>query len=301
MERKQQIRSTEIQDILTRMPHWILMWSNALILLLIVGFFMATWFIKYPDVISGETKITSVNPIYKAVANQSGRLDSILVGENEVVKQGQVLAIIKNNASLEDIRVIKNLLDKISFKTDNLLFPIDSLPEMSLGELSASFALFENEFLNFRLRNSLQYFTSLNSHELSISSLVLRLKLLEEQRSIEIQNIALSKKDFERSQKLYKEGVIAENEFEMNKLDFQNSQKNVKNSDITIAQLHQSINEAKRASRESQIIKELEKSSSFKKTIQALTKLKEDIKVWEEKYLIKSEIDGTVSLIDIWK
>jgi len=297
--RNQNIRSQEVQDILTRVPNKILIWSNTIILLLIIIFLIATWFIKYPDVISGETKITSVNPIYEAVANQSGLLDSICVKENESVKQGQILAVIKNNASLSDVAKLKIILDSASLRADNLSIPLDSLPLLSLGELSSSFALFENEYFDFRLRNSLQYYSNLNGHQLSISSLAQRLDLLKEQKSIEMQNIVLEKKDFARYEALFKEGAIAENEYENRKVELKNKEKNLKSIDISISQLYQTLDEAKRASNESDIMRALEKNQSFKNTIHALTQLKEDIKVWEEKYLIRSEIDGKVSLIEM--
>ncbi len=297
--RNQNIRSQEVQDILTRVPNKILIWSNSIILLLIIVFLIATWFIKYPDVISGETKITSVNPIYKAVANHAGLLDSIFVKENEVVSQGQILAVIKNNASLSDVTKLKKILDSASLRADHLSISLDSLPLLRLGELSSSFALFENEYFDFRLRNSLQYYSNQNGHRLSISSLVQRMELLKEQKGLEIQNIALEKRDFERYEALFKDGAIAENEYENRKVELQNKEKNLKNIDISISQLRQSLDEAKRASSESDILRALEKSQSFKNTIHALTQLKEDIRSWEEKYLIKSEIDGMVSLIEM--
>lgn len=300
MEKKQQIRSSEVQDILTRMPHWILIWSNSFILILLVFFFLATWFIKYPDVISGETKIISINPIYRANSNISGRLDSIMVKESNEVRQGQILAIVKNNASLKDVMLIKNILDTISLRADNFSFPLDSFQIMSLGELSASYALFENEFLNYRIKNSSKYYSNPNSNQLSIPSLKLRLKLLEEQKMLELQNASLGQKDHERIKKLYNDGVVSEQEYERNKMELKSTKRNLKNIDISIEQLHQSLNEANRASSESDILKELEKTRSFKSTIHALATLQEDIKSWEDKYLIRSEIDGLVSFMGVW-
>ena len=300
MEREKQIRSSEVQDILTRVPHWILIWSNSIILLLIIGFFAATWFIKYPDIISGETKITSINPIYKAIANKTGRLDSILVANNENVKRGQILAIIKNNASLDDILRLKNMLDTISLREDNLSLPSNFFSTLSLGELNTSFALFENEFLDFRLRNSFQYYSHSNSHQLSMPLIAQRLQLSKEQRLLEYQSLTLAKKDLKRDKELYNEGVIPEKEYETKKMDLQNREKNLKSLDISITQLNQSMIESKRASQETNILRELEKSKLYKNTIHALTKLKEDIKSWEEQYLIKSEIDGSASMAGVW-
>ncbi len=301
MERKQKIRSQEVQDILTKMPNWLIIWGNTIILIMIIVFFMATWFIKYPDVISGDTKITSRNPIYKVIANKSGRIDSIFVKENDTVSQDQIIAIIKNNANLGDVLTLKRILDTISIRVDNLSFPLEALPLMSLGELGTSYALFENEFLNLRLRNSLKYFSlHQNGSFLSISSLKKQLKLLEEQKALEIQNLELSRDNFERYKALFDDGVISYNEFEIYRIDYINKKKSLKNIDISIGQTNQSLIESNRASQEVLIANELEKNSLFKKTIHAMNALREDIKLWEEKYLLRSEIDGKVSLIGMW-
>ena len=297
MERETQIRSSDVQDILTKVPNRLLVWSNAVILLLILVFLFSTWFIKYPDVISCEVKITSINPIYSATANQTGRLDSILVSNNHEVEYGQVLGILQNNASFQDVMDLKWLIDTFSIESNNGVEVLQDYSNRSLGQLSASFALFENEYLDFQLRNSLNYYSYFNNHQLSISSLEKRLLLLEEQKSIENQRLILARKDFDRHEKLFEAGAIAEKEYEMQEMDLRNREKNMRTFDLSIEEVKQSLNESKKASQEAEILKKLEQSKSFKTVMNALMGLKEAIKNWEDQYLIKSEIDGIVSMM----
>ena len=78
-EQRQHIRSEAVQDILTRVPNWMIRWGNTVIFVLLVLFFILCWFIRYPDVISTEAKVTSLTPPQKEYAQTSGRIDTILV------------------------------------------------------------------------------------------------------------------------------------------------------------------------------------------------------------------------------
>src|SRR3954452_5485891 len=74
-----ELRSEEVQDIMSKMPHWIIRRGTtvlcAVILLLCVG----AYYIHYPDVIVTNVTITSSNPPLKMVAQTSGKIQQIFV------------------------------------------------------------------------------------------------------------------------------------------------------------------------------------------------------------------------------
>ena len=47
-----ELRSEEVQEILEKVPHWMIRWGNVLFLALIVLLLVISWFVKYPDVIT---------------------------------------------------------------------------------------------------------------------------------------------------------------------------------------------------------------------------------------------------------
>ena len=49
-----ELRSEEVQDILTKVPHWMIRWGTVLIFTIIVMLFFVSWFVKYPDVVKTE-------------------------------------------------------------------------------------------------------------------------------------------------------------------------------------------------------------------------------------------------------
>ncbi|MBL4663590.1 MAG: HlyD family efflux transporter periplasmic adaptor subunit [Flavobacteriaceae bacterium] len=295
------IRSEEVQDILTKVPHWMLVWGNIIILLLLVLFFAFTWFIKYPDVISTEALITSNQPPQKEYAQASGKIDTLLVKDNEAVGEGEILAMIKNTASLKDVLLLKGVMDTIKVNDAVFSFPVDSFPILALGEISTTYAIFEKDYIDYALNKSLDPFSNqMNANRFSEGEIQLRIENLENQQYIDQKKFELSKNEFQRNSKLYKKGVISLNEFESKQLQYLEKERSLKNMDISLSQLKQSLNEAYKNSKDTRINHQMDNTKLFKNVIQSFTQLQEAIKIWELRYVLKSNVSGYVSFINIW-
>ena len=90
-----ELRSEEVQEILTKVPHWMIRWGNVLFLSLIVLLLIMSWFVKYPDIITSKAIITTQIPPQKEFAKITGKLDTILVKDNDTVTENQPLAILE--------------------------------------------------------------------------------------------------------------------------------------------------------------------------------------------------------------
>jgi len=294
------IRSEEVQDILTKVPHWMLSWGNSIVLTLLVSFFVFTWFIKYPDIITSEAVITTQTPPQKLYANISGRIDTLLIKDGQRVENGQILGMIENTAFLKDVLHLKYIMDTVHIQESNFNFPIYEIQMLSLGEISSSYAIFEKDYLDYSLNKTLDPFsTQITANQLSENELLLRMKSLKNQKQIDQKKLELSENEFQRHKQLYAKGVISLKEFESKKLQFLEDQKQINNLDITFSQLQQSINEAKKVSKETKISFQSESTRLYKNVILSFTQLQDAIKTWELKYLLKSNLDGRLSFINV--
>ena len=88
-----ELRSEEVQDILTKVPHWMIRWGTVLIFGIIIMLFFISWFLKYPDVVKTEIVITTNIPPEKLVAKTSGRIEAILVKDKSIITENTPLAI----------------------------------------------------------------------------------------------------------------------------------------------------------------------------------------------------------------
>ena len=95
-KREIEIRSDEVQEILSSVPSWMIRWGITLIFGIMMICIVLAYFIKYPDVIKGTISLTTVTPPSKLVSKTSGEIEGLFVKDNQYVKAGGVLARIKN-------------------------------------------------------------------------------------------------------------------------------------------------------------------------------------------------------------
>jgi multidrug resistance efflux pump len=296
-----ELRSEEVQEILTRVPHWMIRWGNVLFLGLILLLLFLSWFVKYPDIIPAEATITTQIPPQKEYANSSGRIDAILVKDNQEVKSGEVLAILENTANYEDVYKLKTIIDTIQINSKTFSFPMDSLPFLFLGDIESQFALFENSYIQYQLNRKLQPFSNEEmANTYSVAELNRRLQSLQSQRNINKTELQFAERDLNRQKALFEKGVISAQEYEAKQIQFAQAERNYQNYETSISQIREAINNAQRTSKGTQINRVKEEMSLLKNVIQAFNQLKKAILDWERMYVLKSDIEGQVSFLNYW-
>jgi len=296
-----ELRSDEVQEILSRVPHWMIRWGSLLFFCLILLVLLLSWLIKYPDVITAEAVLTTEIPPQKEYAQVSGKIDTIWVSDKDIVSKKSVLAILENTASHKDVYTLKSILDTISMNRENVFFPFDELPILFLGEIESDFAQFENSYFQYVLNRDLNPFsTEVLANEVSMAELRQRLRNLIAQRNLGDNELALEKKDLERNEHLYEKGIISAQEYENKQVEYLTTQKNYQLLGITISQLRESLSNAENTSKGTDFNKTREETRLLKNVIQAYNRLKNAVKEWELKYVLKSDIEGKVSFLNYW-
>ncbi|MCX2681952.1 HlyD family efflux transporter periplasmic adaptor subunit [Galbibacter sp. EGI 63066] len=296
-----ELRSEEVQEILTKVPNWMIRWGSLLFLTLIILLLFLSWLIKYPDVIASQAVITTTVPPQKEYANATGKMDSIYVSDNQEVFKGQVLAIIENSAIAEDVLYLKSILDTVSVNKEAFYFPTEKLPILFLGDIDPYFADFENSYNAYVLNRELKPFSNqAQANNISLDELETRLANIKEQQRLTKSELELKRKDLGRNKLLYEKGVISSQEYENKQLDFINSERNYKNMGVSISQLKSDIALARKTSKETQISKSKKELQLLKNTIQSYSSLKKAVKDWGNTYVLISEINGKVSFLNFW-
>lgn len=296
-----QLRSEEVQEILTSVPHWMIRWGNVLFLFLILMLLGISWFVKYPDIIVSEALVTTQVPPQKEYAKITGKLNTILVTDNESVNENQPLAILENTANYEDVFKLKSVIDTITLNSKTFHFPIDSLPILFLGDIESQFALFENNYIQYKLNKELEPFSNeALANRYSISELNRRLQSLKSQRDINKTELEFNLKDLNRQTTLFEKGVISAQEYENKQLQYAQAERNFKNFEASISQIREGISNANMASKGTEINRVKEEMTLLKNVIQSFNQLKKAIKDWEFQYVLSSNINGKVSFLNYW-
>ena len=294
-----EIRSEEVQDILTKIPHWVIRWGSLVVLIILLLLFSVSWMVKYPDIITTEITITTQIPPEKLVAKTSGKIETILINDKEIIREHTPLAVIENAANYKDVFLLKSITDTISLS--NSKFPFEKLQAAQLGEIENSFALFQKEYIASELNKNLQpYKVESSAQNFESKQLKERLQLLDGQKEINNSELQLIKTDVERYEKLFINGVISAQEIEKQRLVYLQAEKNYKSLLSSISQLNSSINELKRSSKTTVLNENTTSINLERSVMQSFYQLKKAIKDWELNYVFRSSVKGTVSFLQIW-
>src|SRR5688500_4454699 len=87
--------SDEVKEIVSHRPHWIIRKGNTILFIIVFLLFAMTWFISYPDIIKGSSRFVSLNSPKMMVAKTEGKLDNLLVFNEQEVKANQHLAYLQ--------------------------------------------------------------------------------------------------------------------------------------------------------------------------------------------------------------
>ncbi len=295
------LRSEAVQDILTAVPNWMIRWGNTLMMVLLVLFLILSCVIKYPDSIEATALVTTEIPPQQEYAKVSGKLKHILVSNAEMVKESQDLAVIENTANYQDIVHLKSIIDTLTFTKEYFYFPINEIPLLFLGEVDDNYAAFENNYIAYDLNRRLQPFDGKKlSQQLSQKEIRSRLSNLIAQRSIKEKEIGFQASNFKRHKELYEKGVISLQEFEQKEMAYLQADRNFKALSISISQLRENLSTTASTFEVEKTNQSGEDMRLLRATIQSFNQLKKAIYDWEATYVLRSEINGTVSFLDFW-
>jgi len=297
-------RTEEIQDIIERMPQnsgrivlWIII--GLTILLLIFG-----WLIKYPELAKGQITITAELSPVKLVSKTSGRLILLNHKTNDIVKGGEIFALIESSADLRDILTIdsmmKNFNPELSINKDILSrFPRN----LNIGEMTEIYFKFLNALeLTVRFPSNHSYQFQKEDNKLAIQSQndILNqldsLRLIKDKTKKIVNNLLL--KD---SLQYYQIKGIAETELDKTKLDYYNSlesSQSIKKDIIGTRNQVRTLN-----NKHNQLT--LDQQSYEQKTgidlISSCGALKFGIRQWLMNYTFKAPFAGELEFLDFWK
>ncbi|WP_430429574.1 HlyD family secretion protein [Maribacter litoralis] len=293
--------SEQVIEILEKQPNIYLKWGITVIFIVIFSMFLTAWFIKYPDIITSESLITTQIPPQKEYAKITGKIEAILVQDNQVIISGEPLAILENTANYEDVYKLKSVIDTITINSNFFHFPIDSLPMLFLGDIESQFALFENSYIQYKLNQELEPFSNeALANKYSISELNRRLQSLKSQRDINKLELEFAEKDLSRQKALFHKGVISAQNYENKQLGYAQAERNYKNFEASISQIREGISTARMTSKDTEINRVKEEMILLKNVIQSFNQLKKSVKDWERLYVLKSNINGNVSFLNYW-
>ena len=148
---KHEIRSPELQEVMSEIPGSFLRWGLFLFFAIILAIVSVSYFISYPDIVTAPVIITTYNSPASLVARSGGKISRLFVSNEDLIAENQPIALIANQAVWSDVKSIRLFIKRLS-DTTNLqkTVSLSNYPSgLSLGEMQSSYLHFLTLFNQF--------------------------------------------------------------------------------------------------------------------------------------------------------
>jgi len=301
-ERAIEIRSEEMDEILGKSPTWMLRRGVLLLFFIVLAILIGSWLFKYPDIISAPIIITSKNPPSSIVARSNSRITAFYVSDKQPVIAGQYLAVLENTSDIESINQLKSLIAKTdSLGDSSYTININTSTISNLGDLQLYYLNWANAVISFQryieLSFSKKKIRGLQEQKALTNSYIEKLK---GQNYLQSQNLRIANKQFYRDSILSLQKAISPAEFEKSEISMISSKSAYKNSELTLSNTRIQIAQLDQQIIELQLNEENEQRRLINEVYSTFKNLRSQFTVWELAYVLKSRVNGNVSVGKYW-
>jgi multidrug resistance efflux pump len=292
----QTLHTDDMQDIITKVPSWILRWGITLffcVLLLIIGL---SALIRYPDIVKTQLKIKSPNAPHAIVSKISGKLVKLLGKENEKVLAGQPLAYLESTSSHDKVL---GLLANLKYLQQQALQnkPLNNIyfnrgTNLQYGELQSAYQVFFQEYLLYRSSVTNGFDLKKKAYlQKDLIALAKQEIQLIAQKDIEQKDFNLASEEYEMHKKLVKEKVETPAELRQ-----QESKYLAKKSPLVQTESALITSDNNYSAKQKEILELdnqiIEERSKF---LQALNSMISQTEDWKSKYILTASQNGKLS------
>ncbi|MDP2338246.1 MAG: HlyD family efflux transporter periplasmic adaptor subunit [Bacteroidota bacterium] len=298
-----ELRSDEFQEIVQQSPRWMIRSGIFLIFGIVILLLAGSYFFRYPDAINANIVVLSENPPAYLAARTTARIDSLMAADQQLVSEGQIIAILESTAKFEDAMKLKELFLRLepfmlTFDTLNV-----SVPEfdLQLGDIQSDYSSFV------RLYNDYFSFLRLKLYPKKIKSLKQQVamnriyydRLWAQKQDMEA-DFRLTNSQFKRDSLLQMKGVLSDLDLEKTKAILIQKKFNLNSARTKLAETQSSTIKIE----QDVVDAEMEFANQTKKAqstlVEAMNVLKSRLAFWEQTYIVRSPISGKVSFTNFW-
>jgi HlyD family secretion protein len=290
-----ELRSEEVQEILSRPPKWILKWGILLIFFIVIIVFTSAWLIHYPDLVQASFKLTSANAPKAVLTRTEGKLVRLLVKDGQMVKKGQPLAFLESTANADEVLRLSGLLARAwILASSGKLEGLDRLSLSSfnrLGELQNAYQTFEQAHIQLKAYLAYGFYSKkrlmLSQEIIDLQNLAVNLRI---QQQIQERDMILAQEDYNIQQLLARDKVIAP--LELKREESKSIARKLPFHQTTSALINNLTAQRTKQKEILELDKEVvEERNNF---LQALNTLQSATDAWKLNYVLTASVSGKV-------
>lgn len=292
----QEVRSEEVQEIITAVPKWIVRWGISLVFLVLASIVLASSLINYPDIVKTSLRVNSLNSPKTILAHQSGKLTALLVTDGANVKENEILAFLESSANPRDILVLAKLLNEMQQQLLNGKTNYNLPANLNLGEIQGAYQNFFQEFMQYQATLKNGYYLNRKAFlQKDLQDIKVLKAQIQKQQEIQKSEYANTVEEYKAYQKLYEKKVISRSEFAQQENKYLASKYPLQQSETALL-----TNNGSYSAKEKELMELdhtiVEQQSKF---TQALGQCIFEVNGWILQHVFKSPIAGKLSYAGI--
>ncbi len=291
----------DVEALIGNPPSWTLRWGLTVLLLVFGLLVWIAYLVRYPDVVEARAVLTTQNPPIRLAAGASAKIAKLYVANGQVVQSGEILAVLENPARLRDVNVLDSFLQTIIGQEGAANLGAELPKALQLGSLQASYADF------FQRQKDLRYFLSQNINYLKITNLrkqidevALLNHSLARQEKILKEEVELALKNMQRDSTLLANNSLSKVEFERSQSEWL-----ARRRELEALRSGTSLNNLRMQGMQAQILdlQQVQSDGTSQKLLDFRSdaqRLKGEIDIWKQAYLLVAPVPGEVAFTKIW-
>ncbi len=298
-----ELRSDDVEEIMSQIPPWIQRWGLTVLFGILMIFFIICCILRFPQTITADVVLTSSTPPVELHANVTGNFSYMGVFDKQIVKKGDILAVLNNPANIKDVICVKELYGQWKEGEISLESLIEFYDEKKwqLGELQSCFMEFRfnaENYCNYKKRDYYLQKIALKKKEQHTRQELAEVQSFQSYIALEQANV--ERRIFIRDSILFDKQLGSEDEYDQALKSYLQSRKII--HDYTREKKEMVLLEIENRSIELDLLNQY--AESLASHIQTLyfsaENMETQIEEWEHTYVLKSPIDGIVNLVGLW-
>ncbi|AQG80553.1 HlyD family secretion protein [Spirosoma montaniterrae] len=294
-----QLHSQQVSHILGSPPGWLLRWGITLMFCVLLGMLLFSHLIRYPELITADIVVRTQTAPVPVVVRRSGSLRLLGVREGQPVRAGQLLGVIGNSSSYDDVqattRQVRALTETL---LNNAPVPAGALTHSGgqLGELQNAYAQLLAAY------GAYSFFRQARHHDRRQAELQRQIETyrtlatrLDSQMVLARRRQELMSQRNAVNQRLLSEKVYAQLEADQAQNDYLQFRQSTENADASRLQNQLAIQQ-----REQAVIELLQQQRETEQQLRQ--RLQENAllylaqyDIWKENYILESPVAGRVT------
>lgn len=297
------LQSESVQDLLGKMPHWLIRWGMTALFVFILMLLIGAWFIRYPDSIPAKVRLTTDQPPIPVVARAAGQV-RFFVGNNQWINEGENLGVIQSASNYDDVMYLKSWMVELEGMVERLdvneVIPLSQNPK--LGALQAPYSAFLQRYYDFRYFANTSYFPNrISSLKNQIATHGSSKADILSQKALMQRELTLAESKYKTDLQLFRVGAISRVEKDASEATVLAVRRNVIALDNQISSYDLQTN----SYRENLLDLENqynEQAKNYQSNLRdSFRILKGALEEWELNFMLRAPVSGVVSLYQIQK